>query len=156
MFITIHQRTYSKMEHKHLIMRCEVLDPPTSEAFIEQWLVELVEEIGMKVVAGPISSYVTKNGNEGLTAAVLIETSHIVIHIWDAMRPPLIQFDLYSCTDFSIEEVVKHFYEFIPQRMEYKFLDRNVELKVINEGRSNGGDRLETRLDNDGIQQYPF
>jgi len=140
------------MEHKHLIIRAEVQSPPTDQKFIEAWLVDLTKKINMNVAAGPVSSYVTKKGNEGLTATVLIETSHIVIHVWDKMEPPLIQFDLYSCGEFSIQDVAECFYIFIPIKVEYKYLDRNNELIVVDEGRSYGGNGVIERLDHDRIQ----
>ena len=145
------------MEHKHLIVRAEVKSPPTDEMFIKTWLVDLVDRVGMNIAAGPISSYVTKEGNEGLTATVLIETSHIVIHVWDKYNPPLIQFDLYSCGAFNVDDVALHFSVFEPTKIEYKYLNRDEKLTVLDEGRiENGGDRFETRLDNNGVQQYPF
>ena len=83
----------------------------------------------MVCAAGPISSYVTKKGNEGLTAAVLIETSHISIHVWDKADPALIQFDLYSCKDFNVDIVLTHFSVFNPVHIEYMLLDRNEKLE---------------------------
>ena len=42
--------------HKHLIIRAECLDPPTCPNYVEQWLKNVVELIGMKSCKGPISS----------------------------------------------------------------------------------------------------
>ena len=122
------------MEHKHLIVRAEVLEPPIDCLVIEKWLTTLVIDIGMKIAAGPISYYVTKEGNRGLTAAVVIEISHVAIHVWDETVPALIQFDLYSCGKFDIKPIVEHLQKFKPVKMEYKFLDRNKNLIIIDEG----------------------
>ncbi len=121
------------MEHKHLIIRAEVLNPPVSESFIENWLKSLVSYMGMEVAAGPISSYVTKKGNRGLTAAILIETSHIVIHIWDEVTPALIQLDIYTCSPLFVEEAIMKINRFKPVKVEYKFLNRNESLIIIEE-----------------------
>ena len=43
------------LEHKHLIIRAEVNNPPTDEAWLHNWLNQLVEKIGMKVCRGPIT-----------------------------------------------------------------------------------------------------
>jgi len=60
----------------------------------------------MKVVAGPTSVYVNEPGNEGITGTVTLATSHASIHVWDAEKPAMFQFDLYSCSDFSAKEVL--------------------------------------------------
>jgi len=141
------------MEHQHLIIRAEVLNPPTDNKFIEDWLIDLVGQLGMKVAAGPISSYVTKKGNRGITAAILIETSHIVIHVWDEKNPSLIQLDVYTCSNLDVERTIDHLGIFNPVKVEYKFLNRNTELIVIDEGGTHGSNRTEERLDNNGIQR---
>jgi S-adenosylmethionine/arginine decarboxylase-like enzyme len=51
----------------------------------------------MKILQGPFASYVTQEGNRGLTCVVMIETSHIALHVWDEEEPAFVQFDLYTC-----------------------------------------------------------
>jgi S-adenosylmethionine/arginine decarboxylase-like enzyme len=68
----------------------------------------LVDSIGMKTIQGPFASYVTKEGNRGLTAAVMIETSHIAMHVWDESDPAFMQFDLYTCSTLPVEKVIKN------------------------------------------------
>ena len=58
--------------------------------------------IDMKTIKGPFASYVNNIGNRGITGFVMIETSHIAIHIWDEPDPALVQFDVYSCADFDV------------------------------------------------------
>ncbi len=84
----------------------------------------------MRVVAGPTSVYVHDEGNEGLTGTVTLATSHGSIHIWDRYEPPMFQFDLYSCTVFSPEEVISHLNEFDLISYEYILLDRNNSPKI--------------------------
>jgi len=67
---------------------------------------ELVESIDMKVIQGPYASYVTAEGNRGLTAVVMIETSHIAMHIWDEDKPSKVQFDLYTCGELPVKQVL--------------------------------------------------
>jgi S-adenosylmethionine/arginine decarboxylase-like enzyme len=69
---------------------------------------QLVDSIGMKTIQGPFASYVTKEGNRGLTAAVMIETSHIAMHVWDETDPAFMQFDLYTCSTLPVEGVIKN------------------------------------------------
>jgi S-adenosylmethionine/arginine decarboxylase-like enzyme len=69
---------------------------------------QLVDSIGMKTIQGPFASYVTKEGNRGLTAVVMIETSHIAMHVWDETDPAFMQFDLYTCSTLPVENVIKN------------------------------------------------
>ena len=76
--------------HKHLLIKGMITDAPTSEQVVIDWLRDFVKKIGMKVVQGPFASMITEEGNHGLTASVMIETSHIAFHIWDEMESSLL------------------------------------------------------------------
>ncbi len=119
--------------HQHLIIRAEVKNPPTDEEFTKNWLTELVNKIGMKIVSGPHAKYVSKEGNEGMTGVVIIETSHCAIHVWDRANPPLIQLDVYTCSCMDINTVFEHMSVFEPTKVEYKYLDRETGLKLVDE-----------------------
>jgi S-adenosylmethionine/arginine decarboxylase-like enzyme len=112
------------LEHQHLIVRAEVNNPPFDTAQIENWLAKLVDDLGMKIMMGPISGYSPIIGNRGLTAAVVIETSHIVLHAWDEESPAMLQLDVYSCSDVNPQVVWNAIKEFDPVHIDYKFLDR--------------------------------
>ena len=118
--------------HKHLLIRAEVDRPITSERELKKWLKELVKKIDMKIIKGPYAAYVTKEGNCGVTGVVMIETSHIAIHIWDEELPALVQCDVYSCAEFSIGEVLRHFVVMEPVTIEHMFLDRAKTIDVRN------------------------
>ena len=117
--------------HKHLIVRAECLDPPLDPQYVEQWLKNVVELIGMKVCRGPVSAYVDVTGNEGATGVVIIETSHIAIHVWDRRTPALVQLDVYTCGEFEPQKIFNALQEFDVQKLEYKYLDREHELIEI-------------------------
>ena len=85
----------------------------------------------MKIIKGPYSGYVSKEGNRGITAVVMIETSHIAIHIWDEISPALVQCDVYSCAEFSSSEVLMELAIMEPTRIEHVLLDRAEEIKTI-------------------------
>ena len=110
--------------HKHLIIRAEVDNAPRNEEWVVIWLRDIVNKLGMKVCAGPIAKYVDMVGNRGLTAVVIIETSHIAIHCWDEPTPNLIQFDVYSCGEFEPKVILDELEKFGVRKVEYKFLDR--------------------------------
>ena len=112
-------------EHKHMVIRAEVYEPITSEKDLKKWLRKLVKLIDMKTIKGPYASYVTKEGNRGITGVVMIETSHISIHIWDETTPALVQCDVYSCAEFQRGEVVMHLGMMKPKKIEYMMMDRS-------------------------------
>ena len=92
---------------------------------------ELVDKIDMKILMGPYCVYSDMVGNRGLTAVTIIETSHIALHVWHEEEPALAQLDIYSCSDFDINDVLNHFMQFEPKSIEYYFIDREDELKLI-------------------------
>ena len=110
--------------HKHLIIRAEVNKPPRDEVWVQDWFRMLVEKIGMKVCRGPITSYINVPGNRGITGVVIIETSHIALHVWDECDPKLMQFDVYTCGPFDPKQILELLQEFEPTKIEHKYLDR--------------------------------
>jgi len=79
----------------------------------------------MKIIKGPFASYVNVEGNRGLTAIVMIETSHIAFHIWDEPSPALLQFDLYTCGSLNHNDVLKTIKDkFDVVTYDYMLLDR--------------------------------
>ena len=95
----------SVLEHKHLIIRAEITDPPYDAVDIKRWMKNLVEDIGMNVLMGPYAIYSDMQGNQGLTAVTIIETSHIAIHVWDECEPALMQMDVYTCSKLNINMI---------------------------------------------------
>jgi S-adenosylmethionine/arginine decarboxylase-like enzyme len=85
----------------------------------------------MVVVAGPTSIYVDEPGNEGITGTVTLATSHAAIHVWDRTVPAMFQFDIYSCSEFTAEEVLEHLNEFGLISCEYIRIDRNGESMTV-------------------------
>ena len=111
--------------HKHLLINAKVNNPMNSEDKAIDFLQRLVERIDMKIIKGPFASYVDKPGNRGLTAIVMIETSHIAFHIWDEQDPGLVQFDLYTCGKLDLPEVLNVIREdFDIVSMDYNLFDR--------------------------------
>ena len=111
--------------HKHLLINAKVKNPMNNEDMAIDFLKRLVDRIDMKIIKGPFASYVDKPGNRGLTAIVIIETSHIAFHIWDEQDPGLVQFDLYTCGKLNLSEVLVAIEkDFNIVSMDYNLFDR--------------------------------
>lgn len=119
--------------HKNLIIRAEISNPPKENKVDDTviWLESLIHKIDMKILMGPYATYSNVQGNKGLTAAAIIETSHVVLHTWDECSPAILQLDVYSCAPFPLELIFSHLGYFLPSKVEYKFLDREHSLVEI-------------------------
>jgi S-adenosylmethionine/arginine decarboxylase-like enzyme len=122
--------------HQHLIVRAEVSNPPKAEdcAAVCAWMSSLIRDIGMKELAAPRARYCDVPGNRGLTADAIIETSHSALHSWDECSPALVMWDVYTCSTLDIEVVFRAMDIFSPSKIEYKFLDREHGLILVDEG----------------------
>lgn len=127
-----------EIKHLHLMVRAEITNPISDETEAKVWLQDLVKAIDMKIAAGPISKYVDMPGNEGITAAVSVETSHIAMHIWEKLDPKVLQFDLYTCGELDHLKVldilnttfgvVKSKWYYIDRANGFEFIDKSVEV----------------------------
>lgn len=118
-------------EHKHLIIRAEVERPPVDPIWATNWLTHLVQKIGMKILMGPYAVYCPVPGNAGLTAAVIIETSHVVLHTWVEGDIGELQFDVYTCSHLNPQDIFDELQQFGPTKVEYKYLNRDKGLTEV-------------------------
>lgn len=122
------------LEHKHLIVRAELNNPPYDAVDIKRWMRYLVDKIGMNILMGPYAVYSDMEGNAGLTAVTIIETSHIALHVWDEVNPALMQLDVYTCSKLDINDVFEAIKEWDPIKIEYKYIDREHDLTLLDRG----------------------
>lgn len=124
------------LEHKHLIIRAEIANPPghNEEEYMVLWFKSLIEAIDMKILRGPFVTYLNKEGNRGFTGVCIIETSHVAMHVWDEDSPGLMQLDVYTCGALDINIVFDKIREFEPVKIDYKFLDREHGFTVLDKG----------------------
>lgn len=121
--------------HKHILINAKIINPIKFEEDAITFLTELVNKIGMKIIRGPFASYVDKEGNRGMTAIVMIETSHIAFHIWDETIPSTLQFDLYTCGSLDYKEVLDYIKErFQTIELDYVLFDREKGFVIEQEG----------------------
>jgi S-adenosylmethionine/arginine decarboxylase-like enzyme len=117
-------------DHKHIIVRAYVKQPPRQEKILSDWCHSVISSVGMKVIGGPLIVYSDMEGNKGHTAVAVLDFSHLSIHVWDEIDPALIEFDLFSCKDFDVNLVLAKLQEF--EMLSYSTLtvDRNNYVKV--------------------------
>lgn len=120
------------VEHKQLIVRAEVANffGRFEQLELDDWLFVLVEKMGMRIMSGPHSVYVDRDGLRGWSGSVLIETSHIALHVWEDAEPKLLQLDVYTCGAMQPDTIAEHLRQFNPSRIEYLLLDREYKLEI--------------------------
>jgi S-adenosylmethionine/arginine decarboxylase-like enzyme len=123
----------------HLLINARIMDPPGPDGCdrINALMRGMVEHVRMKVMLDPVTAWCDEPGNEGITSTVILTTSHCVMHIWNLPDSGhgMMQFDLYSCAPFEVDEV----YEYLSRHFKilsasYKFLDREHGLANLCEG----------------------
>lgn len=121
------------LDHKHLIVNAKLYsNSPVVKSYytedvvfsMECWLRDLVNLVGMKVFMEPIVKTCDEKGNEGITGVIGLETSHASFHIWTNGD---FRFDLYSCQDFDVNQVIDHIEKLGLIRGNYITVDRNSE-----------------------------
>jgi S-adenosylmethionine/arginine decarboxylase-like enzyme len=122
------------LEHKHLIVRAELNNPPKCVEAIQDWMKTLVDKIDMKILMGPYAVYSDMEGNRGLTAVTIIETSHIAMHVWDEVSPALMQLDVYTCSTLNTGDVFVALEDFDPHHVEFTYIDREHNLTLLDKG----------------------
>jgi S-adenosylmethionine/arginine decarboxylase-like enzyme len=140
------------VEHKHIIIRAELKDFFAPEAvswknwllsFLPAcwrpvsapiaWCTDLVEKMGMNLLIPPQAVYLDRPGLRGWTIICVIETSHIVIHVWDEPTPVLAQFDVYTCGSLDTHVVLEHLAQFKPSKIDYLLIDRENTIMHLEE-----------------------
>lgn len=121
--------------HNQLLVNGKARNPFVSEEETIAWMKNLVHQIDMKIIQGPYASYVEKVGNRGVTCVVMIETSHIALHIWDEEDPALIQFDLYTCSALPVDDVLINLQQtFNLESYDYMVIERAQKFNILQEG----------------------
>jgi S-adenosylmethionine/arginine decarboxylase-like enzyme len=121
------------LKHEHLIVRAEIKNPPRAHDIktMNAWFEDLIESIGMKILMGPFCVYSEMVGNRGFTGICAIETSSITLHVWDEANPAFLQLDVYTCSDVNLDTVFDCMRIFMPDNIEYLYVDRNREIRIL-------------------------
>lgn len=113
------------LDHMHVLVSAALADPPTTVERMTDFLTGIVDAVDMKILMGPYATRCDTEGNEGVTGAVVIETSHITAHCWDTAPVPFVKFDLYSCKRFDPQSARNSLLPFSPYWIEMVTIDRN-------------------------------
>jgi S-adenosylmethionine/arginine decarboxylase-like enzyme len=119
------------LAHEHLVARAEIQHPPKNLEEVNDWLKDLIQDMGMNILFGPFSMSCDLENNEGITAGCILSTSHCVLHTWDACTPAVMQLDIYTCSKLNLDLVWSKLEQFGPRKIDYKFLDRETGLVEI-------------------------
>jgi S-adenosylmethionine/arginine decarboxylase-like enzyme len=117
--------------HKHTFITAGVKNPPKDPKQCEEWMSRLIKKIDMKEMVAPQAYYCDMDGNRGLTCIAIIETSHIALHAWDECDPALLEFDVFSCKDYDINDVITLLREFDLASINFRCIDRTNSLVPI-------------------------
>ena len=101
--------------HQHLLVtartpRC-VLQKLTPDV-LKQFLLDVVDRIGMTVLIPPSVAYSREGNNTGYTGFVGITTSHVAFHHWDIPDPGVLHFEVFSCRSFEPRGVIEFLTDF--------------------------------------------
>lgn len=120
------------LNHRHIIVTAYCTNCPTTVEHGENWLRKLVEIVGMEILFDANAIYCEDLGNEGVTGVVGLTTSHASFHSWHQVEKPFLTMDLYSCKNFSTDDVINHLEEgFGAYRVHFMVIDRNNGRNIV-------------------------
>lgn len=139
------KRGYDKIQHHHFLLRMETKSCPLEKdkPRVKALVSTILDDIGMKRLDEPRIYYVVNPYyNEGLTAIVPIQTSHIAFHFWKNPEPAimhskdskcLLEFDIYTCGILTLQQIHKvlhHLTQFHPTHVDITLLNRKWSLTI--------------------------
>jgi S-adenosylmethionine/arginine decarboxylase-like enzyme len=141
------------LKHKHLILAFDCFNPPAKAAEAVSFLEDIIRLVDMNIAkadtmpSNPQGYRCDLLGNEGVTAVGILETSHTVIHTWDLAETGKIQFDLYSCKEFDVQQIINFCKDrFGIRNGSYIILNRESVLEIEEKG----------FLGNDGVVTHVY
>src|SRR5271156_4314043 len=106
--------------HQHYPATVTMRNPPSSKEAVNDWLLSVVAAVEMHVLFGPFVKQCDDPGNEGITGIVGLSESHSSFHCWNMKQVPYLQFDVYSCKEFSPDVIRPMFAVFDPIEIDDK------------------------------------
>jgi S-adenosylmethionine/arginine decarboxylase-like enzyme len=56
------------------------------------------------------------------------------MHVWDEVDPALMQLDVYTCSALNVDDVFLALSDFVPVNVEFKYIDREHDLTLLDKG----------------------
>lgn len=112
----------------HLTLRIKNVEKPdllNRKDVIHKFLVKLVTDINMRILAGPlVAEECSTEGKSGCSGLILLYESHAAIHTYVDLKEAFV--DIFSCREFDIERVQETLKEFFGDHDidEQKLFDR--------------------------------
>ncbi len=116
---------------------------PNDKGAAAEMIHRIATDINMQPLDTPRVYYMKHpEFNEGLTAIMPIQTSHIAFHFWNRPNPKilksrngkcLLEFDIYTCGSLSfqqIQKVLHHLSVFEPTRVDATVINRKISLAI--------------------------
>src|ERR1700753_1935094 len=100
------------LKHKQLILSLAVKYPPRDAEEVEAWLSFVIKRINMRIakaetlLKNPQAYYCDNPSNLGVTGVGILETSHTALHVWEDESPAKMEYDLYSCSEFDVADII--------------------------------------------------
>lgn len=85
------------MAHLNFMLRAEIRRPLLTCGNARLFLRQAITACGMKIISGPHAVLGTVPGNEGVSAAAILDLSHAALHEWPWWEPPVVRVDIYTC-----------------------------------------------------------
>ncbi len=129
------------LKHKHLLLSLQVKYPPRDSEEVEAWLSFVIKRINMKIakastlLKNPQAYYCDNPANLGVTGVGILETSHTALHVWEDESPAKMEYDLYSCAEFDVADIITMAKIFGIIGGTYFVIDRDNGLKILDEGK---------------------
>lgn len=128
------------LKHKQLLLSLRVKYPPHDHVEVEAWLSFIIKRINMKIAKAdtipknPMAYFCENPANLGVTGIGILETSHTAVHVWEDESPAKFEFDLYSCAEFDITDILTMSKIFGIVDGSYAVIERDNGIKIIEQG----------------------
>ncbi len=134
-----------KIQHIHFLLRMETVTCPSAAEKEQAGLMihNIIRDIDMVPLDTPRIYYMKHPVyNEGLTAIMPIQTSHIAFHFWKNPDPKilksseskcLLEFDIYTCGSLNtkqVQKVLRYLTCYHPTRVDATILNRKWSLAI--------------------------
>ena len=92
-----------KYAHNHLMINADTAFPITRKRELRKFLKSTAEVIGVHRLGGTRVRYCSREGARGLIGSLMLDTSHVSIHIFDEPKPANVRIDVYTSGNLDVE-----------------------------------------------------